>query len=244
MKIVVPMAGPEKAFHEAGYPFCKTLIEVKGKPLIQHVFDTLKGIRNAEFVFIVQKEDVTRYHLKDVLSLLSPTCNVVVAQGNTAGAACSVLTAIDCFEPDDELLITNGDQILRVDINAVLDDFRNRTLDAGTMVFDSVHPRWSFVRVSDSGLVTEAAEKRPISRLATAGLYYFRRADDFTSGAMDMILKDSHVNGQFYICPVFNELLLKQKRIGVSTIEQRDYISLATPQGVQQYEERLTRELS
>ena len=52
-------------------------------------------------------------------------------------------------------------------------------MDGGVIVFDSVHPRWSFVRVDKAGFVIETAEKRPISRLATAGFYYFRRGADF-----------------------------------------------------------------
>jgi len=53
--------------------------------------------------------------------------------------------------------------------------FRRQELDAGTIVFDSVHPRWSFVKTNEKGLVIEAAEKRPPSRNATAGFYHFNK---------------------------------------------------------------------
>jgi len=240
LKIVVPMAGPDRAFAEAGYPFCKSLVEIQRRPLIEHVVEPLRCIPDSEFIFIIRKEDAVRFHLDQVLEMLVPSCSVFVAETTTAGAVCSVLLAIEMIEEDHELLITNGDQILEVDLNAILADFRGRELDAGTIVFRSVHPRWSFVSVDpETGLVTEAAEKRPISHLATAGFYYFRRAQSFVDGAMQMILKGAHVNGQFFVCPVFNELLLKQMRIGVVKVEQDAYISLATPQGVAWYEKKL-----
>ena len=35
--------------------------------------------------------------------------------------------------------------------------------DAGVITFESVHPRWSYVRLDSENRVTETAEKRPIS---------------------------------------------------------------------------------
>lgn len=50
--------------------------------------------------------------------------------------------------------------------------------------------------------MVEAAAQRPISREATAGVYWFRRGGDFLDGAMAMIRKDAAVDGRFYVCPV------------------------------------------
>lgn len=235
MNIVIPMAGPDTAFQKAGYTFPKSLIEVRGRPVIQHVYEALRGLRGARFIFVVRREEAARHHLRQVLQLLVPDCAVIVADNYTAGAPCSVLLAVDRIDNDEELIVTNGDQIVRADWDAVMADFRSRKLDGGTLVFESVHPRWSYVRVNEEELVVEAAEKRPISRHATAGFYYFRKGSDFVRGAMAMIRKDANVGGSFYVCPVFNELLLDQKRVGIFQIPAAAYISLATPQGVEAY---------
>ena len=97
------------------------------------------------------------------------------------------------------------------------------------------------MRLNDAGLVTEAAEKRPISRHATAGFYYFRKGGEFASAAMSMVRKAAHINNIYYVCPVFNEMILRQAKIGVHEIRPEQYFSLATPQDVQRYEERLSR---
>jgi hypothetical protein len=152
-----------------------------------------------------------------------------------------VLLAIEHIEPERELVIANGDQVFACDLGAAVADFRRRDLDGGTLVFDSVHPRWSFVRLGADGLVTEAAEKRPISRHATAGFYYFKRGGAFVRAAQAMIRKDAQVNGAFYVCPAFNEMILRHARIGTYPIPRESYISLATPQNLEEYEQTLAR---
>ncbi len=239
MKIVIPMAGGDDLFRQHGFPFVKPIIEIEGRPLIDHATEPLTNIDDTEFVFIIRKEDNLRFHLGDVLRLLIPGCHIVIADGKTAGAACTALLAVAHMDNDEELLITNSDQVLKFDLVRVIEDFRARALDAGTVVFDSVHPRWSFVKTNEDELVIEAAEKRPISRNATAGIYYFRKGSDFVAAAKSMILKGADVNGGFFICPSFNEMILTQKSIGIHRIERDQYVSLATPQAVEDYEQEL-----
>ena len=240
MKVIIPMAGSDELFRRHGFHFAKPVIEIDRRPLVEHAFDCLSSIPEASFTFVVRKEDDLRFHLRDVLQLLDPNVTVLRAEGETAGAGCTALLAIEHIDPEDELIITNADQIVNIDFSMMLEDFRSRDLDAGTIVFDSVHPRWSFVKTDDAGLVIEAAEKRPISRLATAGVYYFRRGKDFVSAMQAMIRKGASVNGGYFVCPAFNELILAQKRIGVYPIERDLYISLATPQAVDEYEQVLS----
>jgi dTDP-glucose pyrophosphorylase len=242
MKVLVPMSGPDTAFREAGYAHCKSLIEIAGKALVQHVYENLSGLGAQQFVFVIRKEDHTQFHLSEVLKLMDSGCRVVVAQGTTAGAACTALLAAGELNPEEELVIANGDQIVEADLGGIIADFRRRKLDGATITFDSIHPRWSYVRTNADGLVVEAAEKRPISRHATAGFYYFRKAADCTAACMAMIRKAAHINGAYYVCPAFNEMILQQAKIGIFTIAPQQYYSLATPQGVQRYEEILNRQ--
>ena len=239
MKIVVPIAGSDDRFRQQGFPYPKPVIEIDGRPLIQHAFDCLRLTPEAEFIFIVRKEDDLRFHLGDVLRLLDPNCTIITTEGDTSGAACTALLAVDFIDSSEELLIANGDQVLNFDLNVTIQFFRNHRLSGGTVVFESVHPRWSFVKTDSNKLVVEAAEKRPISRNATAGIYYFRQGSDFVEAAQSMILKGASIDGGFFVCPTFNEMILRQKRIGVFEIDREMYISLATPQAVEEYEQIL-----
>ncbi|MGF1579465.1 MAG: glycosyltransferase family 2 protein [Gemmataceae bacterium] len=242
MIVVIPMAGGDAPFKDRGYPYCKSLIEIQGKPLVEHVWENIQSLPAERFVFLIRKEDAEQYHLAEVIKLLDERVTVVQTHGNTAGAACSVLLAIDEIDPERELVVMNGDQLIRVAFPDVVQSFRDRDLDGGAVVFHSIHPRWSFILLDENGLAVEAAEKRPISKMATAGFYYFRRGGDFLQAVETMIKKDANVNGQFYVCPAFNEMILRHARVGVYPIEREDYLSLATPQNVKEYEQRLNAE--
>lgn len=239
MNILVPMAGSDDSFREKGLGPSKNLAELGRKPLVQHVYENLATIRDARFLFVVRREEVARYHLDEILRLLDPKCVTIVAEGTTAGAACTAMLAVEHIRNDEPLVIANGDQILLTDLQAAVDEFRDRDLDGGIVTFDAVHPRWSYVRLDERGFVVEAAEKRPISRHATAGFYYFRRGVDFVEAAAEMIRKDAHVGGGYYICPAYNQMVLRQARIGVRTVPVEAYYSLANPHGVQLFESYL-----
>jgi dTDP-glucose pyrophosphorylase len=91
---------------------------------------------------------------------------------------------------------------------------RQKQADAGILTFHATHPKWSFAKVEEStGLVTEVAEKRPISNIATVGIYYYKHGRDFVNGAEQMIAKNIRVNNEFYVCPVFNELIGDGKKV-------------------------------
>jgi len=239
MNILIPMSGSDENFRQHGHVYAKPLVEIAGRPLVQHAFAPLQRIPDAQAIFVIRKEDDLRFHLRDVLQLLDPGAVVIRADGATAGAACTALLAIEQIDTETELLIANGDQVLDFDLGAVIERFRARGLDAGTVVFDSVHPRWSFVKTDAEDMVIEAAEKRPISRNATAGVYYFREGRLFVEAAKTMIRKDASVNGGFFVCPSLNELVLAQMRVGVERIDRARYISLASPQAVEEYEQIL-----
>jgi dTDP-glucose pyrophosphorylase len=239
MKVLIPLAGGDESFQRHGFAFAKPLVEIDGKPLAEHSWESLRALAPCNFVFVIRKEDDQRFHLGDMLTLLEPDASIVKVDGKTAGAACTALLAVHHLVNDDELVIANGDQVFAADVSLAVADFRRRNLDAGTIVFQSVHPRWSFVKLDAEGLVVEAAEKRPLSRMATAGFYYFRRSRDFVEAAQAMIRKGASVNGSYYVCPTFNEMILKGKRIGVYEIPREKYISLATPQAIEDYEQVL-----
>ena len=109
----------------------------------------------------------------------------------TAGALCSVLLGMEYLEHDDELLVANADQWIDVPIDRFLTAARAEPL--GRRHHDvSQHASAMVVRrASEDDLVVAVAEKQPISRHATAGLYYFRRGIDFVRGAERMLFKNA-----------------------------------------------------
>ena len=244
MRLVVLMAGDSAVFEVAGHKYPKNLVEIDGEPLVQRVIDGLQPVLESasRSVFLLREEETRRHHTDQVVRLLAPEAEVVGVPLLSSGAACTALHAIGHMERDEPLLVFNGDQVLEADVAGIVAGFEADGLDGGVITFDAVHPRWSYVRTGADGLVVEAAEKRPISRLATAGTYWFRRGGDFIDGVMATIRKDASVDGAFYVCPVYNELILRGLRIGTHHIERDRYFSLASLHGVNTYEEHLARQ--
>lgn len=243
MNVVTLMAGSNEAFEVAGARFPKNLVEVAGSSLVELVVKNYASLEaGVKHIFPVLGVELDTFYTGDVISLLVPGAIIVPVAASTAGAACTALLAIEYIDNDDELLICNGDMSIDVDLGAMVESFRSRRLDGGILVFEAVHPRWSYVRLGEDDLVVETAEKRPISTMATAGVYYFRRGSDFVRSAFSSIKKGADVGGAYYVCPVYNELILMQARIGVSEIARARYHALTEPRGIAEYEDFLRRE--
>ncbi len=211
------------------------LVESNGEILIERFVRACAGLQ-AKLIFAVRAPDLRRFRIDSVIGLAAPGAVAVPVAGETQGAACTALLCIGHIDPDDELLILNSNEFLDIDYKATVAEFRHQNSDAGVVTFHSIHPRYSYVMLDGQGLIVEAAEKHPISRHATAGFYWFRRGGDFIAGAQDMIRKDAHVDGKFFISLVFNELVLKQKRMGVREVDSRHYHPLKSRRQVSVYE--------
>jgi dTDP-glucose pyrophosphorylase len=243
MNLIIPIASGSNFFkiEEFGYP--KPLIEIMGRPMIQHVIENIvKGIEFKKIIFIVRQDDCEKYHLDQTLNLLSPIPPIIVkVRGETQGALCSVLLAIDHIYGDEPLIIANADQIFDGGVADEISRFTSGSLDAACLAFNSVHPRWSYVRLNQDGNVVEAAEKRPISRNAIAGLYCYKSGIEFVKNSMSSIKNGSSVEGKYFISPVFNEYVLAGKSVGCFLIDNQRYHSFYTPQKIYEYEQAHSR---
>ncbi len=106
-------------------------------------------------------------------------------------------------------------------------------VDGGITTFHSVHPKWSFAKVDDYGYVTEVAEKKPISDIATVGVYFWKHGSDYVKYAEQMIEKNVRVNNEFYVCPVFNEAILDGKKI--KTFNVNKMMGIGTPEDLEAF---------
>lgn len=217
LTIVIPMAGRGSRFSNAGYIDPKPLIPIQGTPMIKVVIDNLRPSRDHRFVFICQREHVEAYGLSEKLESWAPGCTVIQLDAVTEGAACTVLLAKD-YISDGPLMIANSDQYIDIDINDYLAVGDRDGIDGFIMTMTADDPKWSFVGLNDNGLVTRVVEKQVISDEATVGIYNFVRGTDFVQGAERMIVADKRINGEFYVAPVYEELIADGARIAIMNI--------------------------
>jgi len=226
--VLIPMAGLGSRFIEKGYALPKPLIKIFGKPMIQHVVESLNI--QGHYIFLVQKEHRVKYHLDDVLDALAPGCDILDVDGLTAGAASTSLLAKHLIDTDEPLIIANSDQIVEWDPRWFQELLR--LADGVTAVFEADDPKWSYVK-TNGFIAQEVAEKQVISNQANVGIYGWARGSDYVKYAEQMIAKDIRTNNEFYIAPVYNEAIADGKKITVDAVKKMH--GVGTPEDMNEF---------
>lgn len=221
LNIVIPMAGRGSRFADAGYKMPKPLIDVFGHPMIEYVTKNIKPDCEHRFIYICQEEHLNKYGLKEELNRMSPGCEIITIDHITEGAACTVLLAEKFIDNDDGLMIANSDQFVDTNINEYLAAMGEK--DGLIMTMPADDPKWSFIRFDDDGNVTMVREKEVISNEATVGIYNYRHGKDFVKYAHQMIHKNIRVNNEFYVAPVYNEMIEDGMKIGFCDVGAKMY---------------------
>lgn len=236
LNIVIPMAGRGSRFADAGYDVPKPMIPIHGKPMIEWVVENLRPARSHRFIFLCLAEHLRRYDMARRLSEIAPGSEIVPVDGITEGAACTVLLARELIDTDAPLMTANSDQW----VDLAVDDYLRRSDDpslAGLiMTMWADHPKWSYVRLDD-GVVAEVVEKEVVSNEATVGIYNFARGSDYVRAADAMISADLRVNGEFYVAPIYNQLIADGLSIGFENIGSVEdgMFGLGTPEDLEAF---------
>lgn len=238
MRLILPMAGAGDRFFNDGYTLPKPLIDVGGKPMFMRVIENL-GDTWDDITCIVNSDHVRDYNIGERIMAYDSNINIVVTDGLTEGAACTVMLAIN-KESETPLMIANCDQIMiwdkpgfdeaRRGWNAVYEEFGGTIM---TFTPDHDEPKHSYIQLSKYGsTMTSLQEKNYlfpdgyVSDLATTGVYYFNSEKDFHVAATEMIGLNDRTNGEFYLAPIYNYIdgwithYPVDKMIGMGTPEE------------------------
>lgn len=236
INVLLPSMGNSSFFKDSYFP--KPLYEINGKTMIELVVDNFARLNIDNLIFVFLEEDCLRFHIDDSVKILSPKSKVIKLKNQTAGALCTCLMAIEYINNESPLIIANSDQIIDVNYSDVVECFENTKAEAGVITFPNIHPRWSYVR-KKNGEVVEVAEKRPLSRDAIAGFYYYKRGSDFIKAAQEAVLKQNCLDGMYYISASINEIILMGKKVGYYDIDKENYKSFYSPQKIKEYEDSI-----
>lgn len=235
LNIVIPMAGRGSRFANAGYTLPKPLIEIHGHPMIEYVVKNIRPDYECCYIFICLQEHLDTYNLSERLESIAPGCIIVPVNQVTEGAACTVLLAEKYIDNNDPMMIANSDQYVDIDINNYLDAMGD--YDGLIMTMTADDPKWSFIQYDKAGFVTLLREKEVISDEATVGIYNYKKGADFVKYAKQMIKKNIRVNNEFYVAPVYNEMIEDGKKLVYYNIGQDDekMHGLGTPEDLEKF---------
>lgn len=235
MNIIIPMAGLGSRFSKNGIKIPKPLIKVNGKTLIEHSVESL-GI-SGRYVFITRNYEDFNYNeeLTKVLKKLDPDCEEIRIDNVTSGCSETCLYAKHLINNDEELIITNCDQLMDWDAAAFMNLVSSYHVDGSVVLFKSKDPKNSFAEI-EGEKITKIVEKTPISDNALVGIHYWAKGRDFVESSEDL-LKHFRLSGlpECYISETYNYLIQNGKQILPFFIPKNSYIPLGTPEDVSIY---------
>ncbi len=215
MTIITSLGGDSLYEMSPEFSYPKILNEIDKKTLFEYSQEIVADLPpDTRRIFLLPEQKDKELQLAPMIAIVSNGCGkVMYLQGDTGGAACSCLLAIEEIDPEGEVIVISADQYISGDIQTIITYFRQQQADAGVLTFNSLHPKWAFIKKQEDGRIIEVAEKKAISREAIAGFYYFRKGAFFTRAAQSSILKGSMVNGQYYLSGCLNEMILQNMKI-------------------------------
>lgn len=234
MQILILAAGSD--LEEEGLPVFLSE-ENDGRTLLERLVESVQPLRPRLLRLIFRADAVRRFRLDHVAQQLHASIEVVALPDRAQGSACTALYAMADIDANEPLLLLSANELIDKPLHEIIDAFSLGDHSAGVVAFDSLHPRFSFVRLDNQQRVLEVAQHNPISRWATAGLFWARRAGDLLEAIKQMIRKDMKVDGVYYLCPALNELILAGQSVGACVIERRNYLPLKTVQQVHRWQE-------
>ncbi len=173
MQAVVPAAGEGTRLRPLTDECPKGLVEVAGKPLLSHVFETLRGLGVSEVVVVVgYRGGDIRDHYGDTVGRMDLVC---VRQEPRLGLGHALLQA----EPhvDSDFVCLNGDNVCRANLGAVVERHRETDADVTSLVDEVSRERaaqggvFEFDADEVVGLVEKPDD--PPSTLVPRGFYAF-----------------------------------------------------------------------
>ena len=146
INILIPLAGKETFELSDSQLFPMLLSDLDGKMLIERAVAPFLELKDDfKIIVVAPQKYISEYHLDNILTLLDPRIHVLGISEFTEGAVSSALLAVEKLELDAPIIISSFEQVLNFNLNDVVDSFTSSAADAGVLVFESMHPKWSYV---------------------------------------------------------------------------------------------------
>jgi dTDP-glucose pyrophosphorylase len=235
--VIIPMAGAGSRFTLAGFTTPKPFINIKDRPMIEWVVenvatedDKIYLLARLEHLPFLRETTLMNKTNVAIIPVMNKTegaaCSVLLAEKFINTPEPLIIANSDqWFRYDKEgfrktLELGNSHLILTFHATdpkwsfAKTVGYEKQRIATNEKLFPGEKPTidlHSFIVNEDENYpcdrVIEVAEKNPISDRATVGVYAFKRGWEFVRAAKQMMAKNIRVNGEFYVCPAYNELI-------------------------------------
>ncbi|MDC0253351.1 NTP transferase domain-containing protein [Bacteriovoracales bacterium] len=241
MKIIIPMSGIGKRFLDSGYKEPKFLINVDGKPIIEHIIDLFPG--EEDFIFICNKDHLRFSNLEDILRKKAPKARIVSIEPHKLGPVYAVSKVFEEIDDDKEVIVNYCDFGTYWDYRDFLKHTRERGADGAVPSYKGFHPHMlgikNYAFIKEEGQWMKAIqEKRPftenrMNEYASNGTYYFKKGSYVKKYFKEIMDKGITVSDEYYVSMVYN--LLTRDNLKISVYEIQHMLQWGTPDDLAEY---------
>ena len=227
IQLIIPMSGIGKRFIDSGYSDPKPLIEVDGKPIIEHVVNLFSNV--TDITFICNDQHLKETNMRQVLNRIAPNCKILeIPVGMGKGPVHAVSKIFDNIDDDKETIISYCDYGTVWDFERFLEETKN--WDAMIPCYIGFHPHmlgsdnYAFCKEEDKKLI-QIKEKEPftdnkMSEYASNGTYYFKSGAMVKKYFQELIDLDINLKGEYYVSLVYNLLVRDNLNVGIFEIQK------------------------
>ncbi|MCX7908927.1 MAG: sugar phosphate nucleotidyltransferase [Ignavibacteria bacterium] len=213
MIAVIPVAGIGSRLRPHTYFLPKVLLNVAGKPILQHILDSLLSIGIDKYVIVTGHlgDDIEKF----VRSKYSFNVEFV-SQTEPLGLGHAIWCASEYFG-DQPLLIVLGDTIFDADIKQVL-TFEESSLGVKKV---SNPERFGVVVTDENGYIKRLVEKPEtyVSDLAIVGIYFIRNSTLLKECLDELLQKQIKTKGEFQLTDALQLMLEKGEKFKFFPVE-------------------------
>ena len=226
MKVILPVAGKGTRLRPHTHTKAKSLVNVAGKTVLEHIVERLQSIDVEEYIFII---DENGQQIVDFMSQNFPAlkCNYYV-QKERLGPAHAVALAAPSVQPGDDLLVVFNDTIFVTDLTTIPTLCNHAD---GLIYSKEVEDYQRFgVNVLEGDFIVDMVEKpdTPISRLAQVGLYYLKDGAGFIAAIEATVAAGETVKGEYYLPSVFMRMIAAGNKFKAPEID--DWLDCGKPE--------------
>lgn len=212
------MAGLGTRFSKAGYVVPKPLLPIHGVPMYKVVIANLMHESIFSVTIICPKGWGLGDEMRKLSGPLGVPVNVVEIDYVTQGPAQTVSLAEPFLNPLLPVVTANSDQYVDADLNDFYSSISSPGISGAILCMEDSDPKWSYVKLSSEGFVSEVREKEVISNLATVGIYGFMSAGLMLGALNQMVEAQDDAFGEFYVAPSYHYLIKLGRTIGATNL--------------------------
>ncbi|AMV73847.1 sugar phosphate nucleotidyltransferase [Desulfuromonas carbonis] len=205
MKVILPVAGKGTRLRPHTISKAKSLVQVAGKTVLEHIVSRLSQAPVTEYIFIT---DENGGQIEEFMKRSFPALNChYIVQKERLGPAHAVALAAPRIAPGDDVLVVFNDTIFVADLGRI----PQLCSDCDGLIYSKeVEDYQRFgVNVVAGEFIVDMVEKpdTPVSRLAQVGLYYLKDGAGFMGYLERTIAAGETVKGEYYLPAVFMRMI-------------------------------------